>query len=92
MEVSRSWLKTLAARKLTSDRFDHRMVRWVCFAMGPFLFYFGVVAVTRHATSEGEIAIGRLATISASLMPVVIGMLLPLASPAWRKHLTTHPD
>lgn len=82
-----SWLKTLATRKLTSDRFDRRIGQWCAFAMAPGLFYFGVLAVCRNSTTVAELTIGLLATISVAFLAIVIGLLLPLASPAWRKNI-----
>ena len=79
-----SWLMLLVQRKITSDRLDLLIAQLVCFAAGPVLLYFGVVAAERHATTAGELAIGVMAAVILCLLVIIIGLLMPLASPAWR--------
>ena len=73
-----SWLKKLLLAKLTSDRADRRFGQWFCFALCPALMYFGITAVCRNTTNAGELTIGMLVAINLSLMPAVVGVLMPL--------------
>jgi hypothetical protein len=42
-------------------------------------------AVERHATTAAEVTIGVLSAVTLCLLMIVLGLLMAMASPAWRR-------
>ena len=79
-----TWWKSIATRKLTTDQQDVLIGQCLFYATVPLFFSFGVIAVSRNATTTGELTIGILATVCASLLFLLVGLCLPMASSEWR--------
>src|SRR5262249_27637472 len=77
-------------RRLSSERFDVRLGRLLCFAAGPALLVVALVGLGRLALTPGEAFIGVLASVAVALLLVILGIVLPLAAQAPPNH-TLHP-
>ena len=69
-------------RPLSSDRTDRKIGQLLMFILAPLFFAFGCRAVARYAGTPGEAVNGLLLTITATLLFLITGYLLPLAAPA----------
>ena len=76
------WLRRLLAARVTPDIFDRHFGPFACFAAAPALLFFSLRAIERFATTPGEIVVGMLSAIAASLAFIVIGLVLPANTPS----------
>ena len=65
--------------QVSSPSTDTRLGQLACFTAGPLLLVLALLAVARFAATGGELVIGVLASLSLSLLLVVLGMVLPLS-------------
>ena len=76
------WLRRLLTARVTPDILDRHFGPFACFAAAPALLYFALRAIERFAATPGEIVIGMLSAIAASLAFIVIGLMLPAKIPS----------
>lgn len=71
-------LQRILCVRLSSEALDLRLAQAFCFAMAPALLLLAAIALQKHATTPGEVVVGLLAAVSACLLCVVLGLLLPM--------------
>ena len=68
-----------ATLRLTSEKWDVQWGQWCSFLVSPLMLVLAMQAVSRFATTTGEMVMGFLAAATVSLLFVMMGLVLRLA-------------
>jgi len=67
-------------RRITKDSFDRKLGQIVCFIAAIPVFALSMWKLTRLHLGEAEFFLGTLLTIALTLLFIILGVLLPIAS------------
>jgi uncharacterized membrane protein YiaA len=72
--------------KITSDALDVRLGQAVCFVGGVVMLAVSMWKLTRLDLSEAQFFFGVLLSLCVPLLLVIVGLVLPIATTAWKQH------
>ncbi len=70
----------MLTRGITKDSIDRKLGQIVCFIAGIFLFALSTWKLTKLHLTEAELFLGILLIIAVTLLFIILGLLLPMAS------------
>jgi uncharacterized membrane protein YiaA len=73
-------------RRISSDALDQRLGQVVCFVAGVVVLVVSMWKLTRLDLSEAQFFFGLLLSLCVPLLLVIAGLVLPIASTAWKQH------
>ena len=71
---------------ISSDAFDTRLGQVVCFVAGVLWLVVSIWKLTRFDLSEAQFFFGLLLSFCVPLLLVIVGLVLPMATTAWKQH------
>jgi len=73
-------------RTISSDAFDRRLGQVFCFVAGALMLVVSMWKLTRLDLSEAQFFFGLLLSLCVPLLLVIVGLVLPIATTAWKQH------
>jgi len=72
-------------RTITTNAFDMKLGQAVCYVASVILLFVSWWKMTRLDLSEAQLFFGLLLSFSTPLLLVIVGLLLPIATNAWKQ-------
>ena len=78
----RQHIARLLGRKISDDSFDRRLGQGVCFVASSVVALVSFWKLARLDLTEAQLFFGILVSLCTPLLLIVIGLLLPITTPA----------